>query len=284
MPNLATAAVTTIPASEATAGDVPIPYLTLQDRVVIVTGASSGIGRGIALHLANLGARIVVVYASSAAEAADVVSTINCSSPSPDLPQPRAISIRANVSDAADVKALFDGAEEFAGGSPPHVLVNSARILDSAYPPISAMSEEEWERIFETNAKGTFLCCREAANRLRRGGGGRIVNVSSSLVGALRPGYGAYVSSKAAVEAMTKILAKELKGSGITANCVAPGPLTTEMFLRGKSPESVDRVVSDTPMGRLGTPEDVAAVVGFLAGDSGQWVNGQVIRVNGGLL
>ncbi|CAN6464944.1 unnamed protein product [Victoria cruziana] len=273
------AATTSI--AEAAMDDAP-QCLTLQDRVVIVTGGSRGIGRGIALHLAQLGARVVVAYASSAAAAEEVVSAINCSPPSPALLQPRAIAVRANVSDAADVKALFDAAEAFAGGAPAYVLVNSAGVLDSTFPPISATSEEEWERIFETNAKGTFLCCREAANRLRRGGGGRIINVSSSLVASLRPGYGAYVASKAAVEAMTKILAKELKGSGISANCVAPGPVATEMFFAGKTPELMERLASENPMGRIGTPEDVAAVVGFLAGDSGLWVNGQVIRVNGG--
>ncbi|XP_031474732.1 NADPH-dependent aldehyde reductase-like protein, chloroplastic [Nymphaea colorata] len=271
--------------AEATATIDDTPHcLTLQDRVVIVTGGSRGIGRGIALHLAQLGARVVVAYASSATDADGAVSAINSFPPSPALTQPRAIAVRANVSDAADVKALFDAAEAFGGGAPAYVLVNSAGVLDSTYPPISATSEEEWERIFETNAKGTFLCCREAANRLRRGGGGRIINISSSLVAALRPGYGAYIASKAAVDAMTKILAKELKGSCITANCVAPGPVATEMFFAGKTPEVVERITSESPMGRLGTPEDVAAVVGFLAGDSGLWVNGQVIRVNGGYI
>lgn len=132
------------------------------------------------------------------------------------------------------------------------------------------------------NARGAFLCCKEAANRLKRGGGGRIILISTSLVGALKPGYAAYTASKAAVETMAKILAKELKGTGITANCVAPGPIATEMFFDGKSEEMVRKVIEECPHNRLGQSKDVAPVVGFLATDASEWVNGQVIRVNGG--
>lgn len=129
------------------------------------------------------------------------------------------------------------------------------------------------------NARGAFLCCKEAANRLKHGGGGRIILISSSLVGALKPGYAAYTASKAAVETLAKILAKELKGTRITANCVAPGPIATEMFL---TEEMVKKVIEDCPHNRLGQANDVAPVVGFLATDASEWVNGQVIRVNGG--
>ena len=136
--------------------------------------------------------------------------------------------------------------------------------------------------MFSVNARGAFLSLREAANRLKRGGGGRIIALSTSQVGALRPGFGAYTSSKAAVEAMIKILAKELKGTGITANCVAPGPIATEMFFSGKSEDQIKKVVEECPLGRLGEVQDVAPVVGFLASDASEWVNGQVIRANGG--
>jgi len=132
------------------------------------------------------------------------------------------------------------------------------------------------------NTRGAFLCLKEASKRLKRGGGGRIICLSSSMVGALRPGYGAYAGSKAAVETMVKILAKELKGTGITANCVAPGPIATEMFFAGKTEEMVRRVVGECPLSRLGESKDVAPVVGFLASEAGEWVNGQVVRVNGG--
>lgn len=126
------------------------------------------------------------------------------------------------------------------------------------------------------------MCAKEAANRLKRGSGGRIILLSSSMAAALRPGFGAYAASKAAVEAMVKILAKELKGTGITANCVAPGPIATEMFFAGKSEEVVQRCIDECPHNRLGQSEDVAPVVGFLASDASEWVNGQTIRVNGG--
>jgi 3-oxoacyl-[acyl-carrier protein] reductase len=135
---------------------------------------------------------------------------------------------------------------------------------------------------FSVNCRGTFLCCKEAAKRIKQGGGGRIILLSSSSVGALRPNSATYTASKAAVETMTKILAKELKGTGITANCVAPGPIATEMFFVGRSEEHVKRVIEVCPHGRLGETKDVAPLVGFLASDAGEWINGQVIRVNGG--
>lgn len=141
---------------------------------------------------------------------------------------------------------------------------------------------EDFDFTFNVNTKGAFLCCREAANRLIRGGGGRIILISSSTVGGLKPGFGAYAASKAAVETMVKILAKELKGSGITANCVAPGPIATEMFFAGKDEEHIKKIIDECPLGRLGETKDVAPIAGFLASDAGEWVNGQVIRVNGG--
>ncbi|KAL3715509.1 hypothetical protein ACJRO7_007270 [Eucalyptus globulus] len=132
------------------------------------------------------------------------------------------------------------------------------------------------------NARGAFLCCREAANRLKRGGGGRIIMLSSSLVGSLRPNLSAYTASKAAVETMVKILAKELKGTHITANCVVPGPIATEKYFAGKTEEMINKAIDQCPHGRLGETKDVAPLVGFLATDAAEWVHGQVIRVNGG--
>ena len=132
------------------------------------------------------------------------------------------------------------------------------------------------------NTKGVFLCCKEAANRLHRGGGGRIIALTSSVVASNPVGYGAYAASKAAVEAMVRILAKELKGTGITANCVAPGAVATDMFFEGKSEEMMKKAASAPPLGRLGETKDIAPVVGFLATDAGEWVNAQVVRVNGG--
>ncbi|CAA6658578.1 unnamed protein product [Spirodela intermedia] len=172
----------------------------------------------------------------------------------------RAIAVRADVFKAVEVKALFDAAEAAFGGAA-HILVSSAGVLDPKYPPLAATPEEDWDATFAVNAKGVFL------PRRRR----RIINISSSVVGSLFPRFAAYAASKAAVEAMTKVLAKELRGTGITANCVAPG-----------REEDVKRAVDLVPLGRLGETEDIAPVVGFLASDAGQWINGQVVRVNGG--
>ncbi|KAK2975398.1 hypothetical protein RJ640_029271 [Escallonia rubra] len=252
----------------------------LDGRVAIVTGGSRGIGRAVVLHLCSLGAKLVINYASNSNQADLLACELNKTANSST---PIAIAVRANISEPAQVKMLFDRAEE-EFGSQVHIIVNMAGVLDSKCPPMHDTTVEDWDMTFDVNTKGAFLCCREAANRLRRGGGGRIITVSTSLVGASLPGYGAYTASKAAVEAMTKILAKELKGTGITANCVAPGPVATELFFAGKTEETIKRLVDACPLGRLGEANDVAQVVGFLAADSGEWVNGQIIRVNGGFI
>lgn len=259
--------------------------LELHDRVVIVTGGSRGIGKAISLHLASRGAKVVVNYSSNSTQADLVVSEINSKyqSDQTESGKQRAISVKADVSDPLQVKALFDAAES-AFSSPIYVLVNAAGVMDATYSSIANSSLDEFDRIFSVNTRGAYLCCKEASNRLKQGGGGRIICLTTSLVGALRPGYGAYTASKAAVEAMVKILAKELKGTKITANCVAPGPIATEMFFDGKTEEMVNKAVEMIPLGRLGKPEDVAPLVGFLASDAGEWVNGQTVRVNGGFV
>ncbi|WCJ43652.1 NAD(P)-binding Rossmann-fold superfamily protein [Euphorbia peplus] len=254
--------------------------LALEDRVAIVTGSSRGIGKAIAIHLASLGAKVVINYSSNKDQADVVVQQINSSYSSSSC---RSISVQANISDAAQVKSLFDEAERIFG-SPVYIFVNSAGVLDSKYPTIANTSLDDFELTFSVNTKGAFLCCKEAANRIKRGSGGRIILLTSSLVGALRPGFGAYAASKAAVEALVKILAKELKGTGITANCVAPGPVATEMYYAGKTEEQIQKNIAECPLGRLGETKDVAPVVGFLATDASEWVNGQVIRVNGGYI
>ncbi|XP_073005282.1 NADPH-dependent aldehyde reductase-like protein, chloroplastic [Typha latifolia] len=252
--------------------------LPLAGRTAIVTGASRGIGRAIATHLSSLGADLILGYASNSAQADLLAADLNSSSS-----QTRAVPVKADVSDPAGVKALFDRAES-SFGRPAHILVACAGVMDSKNPSIANTDLEDWDSTFAVNSRGAFLCCREAARRLARGGGGRVVAVSSSLVAALSPGYGAYTASKAAVEAMVRILSKELKGTAITANCVAPGPVATELFFAGKSEEVVRRLVELNPMGRLGETKDIAPVVGFLCTDAAEWVNGQVIRVNGGYI
>ncbi|OMO62330.1 Short-chain dehydrogenase/reductase SDR [Corchorus capsularis] len=253
---------------------IPTSNLPLQDRVAIVTGASRGIGRAIAIHLASLGAKLVINYTSNKAQADLVAAEINSSFPSHT---PRTLTVQADVSDPNQVKSLFDIAEQFFN-SQPYILVNSAGVSTDRNINIADISVEEFDRIL----RGAFLCAKEAANRLKRGGGGRIILMSSSIVASLRPGQAPYAASKAAVDAMVKILAKELKGSGITANCVSPGPIATDMYFAGKTEEMVQRNIDECPLGRLGQGEDVAPVVGFLATDASEWVNGQVIRVNGG--
>lgn len=248
--------------------------------MAIVTGGSRGIGAAVATHLASLGANLVINYASNSARADLLAAELNSSSPTL-----RAVAVRADVADSADVGALFDRAEAAFGG-PAHIIVNCAGVIDPAYPTLAATATDSFDTVFRVNTRGAFLCCREAANRLARGGGGRIIAISSSTVGQLKPGFAAYAASKAAVEAMVRVLAKELAGTGITANCVAPGPIATEMwYSEGGEGEAVAAdAVAECPMGRLGQPGDVAPLVGFLATDAGGWVNGQVVRVNGGIV
>ncbi|KAK1610162.1 hypothetical protein QYE76_033835 [Lolium multiflorum] len=254
--------------------------LMLHGRVAIVTGGAGGIGSAVSKHLASLGARVAVAYFGDPAPAKEVVSGINATH---GADPPQAIAVEADVNDAAQVKALFDAAAAAFGGEV-HILVTTAAVLDFSYPPLAETSEASYDAMFGANTRGTFLCCREAANRLARDGRGRIVTFSSSGVGSLRPGYAAYAASKAAVEVMTKILARELRGTGITANVVAPGSTATPMFYNGKSPEEAERYIAEAPLGRLGMPEDIAPLVGFLASDAGGWVNAQVLRCNGGTI
>jgi len=265
----------------ATADEQPEEKRTrmpLGSRAAIVIGASGGIGREIALHLAEKGARVVIHYSSSQHSAEEVASIINNSSSSGD--GVRAIACKANVAEPSQVAQLFDTAEQAFG--PLHIVVNSAGVLDPKYLTLAQTSDEDWDRTFNVNCKGAFLCSREAAKRVVRGGGGRIINISSSIVGLARPGFGAYAASKAAVEMMTRILAQELRGTNITANCVAPGPVATDMFYAGKSDAAIEVGVKSSPFERLGKVEDVAPLVAFLASDEGEWINAQVVRVNGG--
>ncbi|MQM06097.1 hypothetical protein Taro_038918 [Colocasia esculenta] len=249
----------------------------LRDRVAIVTGGNGGIGSAVCRHLASLGARVVVNYVDDPAAADDLVSAINAGYGGAT----RAVAVEADVSDEGQVRALFDAAARSFGPTL-HILVTTAAVMDASYPSLADTTAQCFDRTFAVNARGTFLCCREAARRLVRGGGGRIVTFSSSGVGSLRPGYSAYLATKAAIETMTRILAKELRGTGITANTVAPGPTAAPLLYAGKTEAELATYTAEIPLGRVGQPEDVANVVAFLVSDAGEWINAQVVRANGG--
>ncbi|NGO63282.1 SDR family oxidoreductase [Rhizobium daejeonense] len=241
------------------------------NRAAIVTGSSKGIGAAIARRLAADGFAVIVNYASGAEAAAIVVKEIENAGG-------RAIAVQADIAAAEGMKTLFYAAEQAFGAV--DVLVNNAGIMQLS--PIADTTDEAFERQVAINLGGVFRCVREAARRLRDGG--RIVNFSSSVVGLYQPAYGVYAATKAAVEAMTHILAKELGPRSITVNAVAPGPVETDLFMKGKSEDLVKTIVGMNPLKRLGQPEDIAAVVSFLAGPDGGWVNGQIIRANGGVV
>ncbi|HEY1856750.1 SDR family oxidoreductase [Acidocella sp.] len=244
---------------------------TQTQKIAIVTGASGGIGAAVAERLGKDGFIVVVNYAGNAASAEAVVARIEAAGG-------RAVPAQADISDAQAVRRMFDSAETAFGGV--DVLINNAGIMTLA--PIAECDDAVFDRHVAINLKGTFNTLREAAKRLRDGG--RIVNFSSSVVGLLQPGYGVYAATKAAVEALTPILAKELRGRNITVNAIAPGPTATKLFLDGKPQEVIDRLAKLTPLERLGQPEDIANAVAFLAGPDGAWINGQTLRANGGII
>jgi 3-oxoacyl-[acyl-carrier protein] reductase len=244
-----------------------------QQQVAIVTGASRGIGAAIAQRLARDGYAIVVNYAGNVAEADKVVGAITAGGGT-------AVAIQADVADPAAVRALFDQAIAQLGRV--DVLVNNAGIMPPQLPQLADTDDQTFDRLVAVNLKGSFNTMREAATRLQHGG--RIINFSSSLVGTRLPGYAVYAATKAAVETMTNILAKEMRGKNITVNAVAPGPTVTALFLDGKTPELIERLSKMAPLERLGQPEDIANTVSFLAGTDGAWINGQTLRANGGMV
>lgn len=241
------------------------------NKVAIVTGSSRGIGAAIAERLAKDGFTMVVNFAGGSAAAEALVQRI-------EQAGGHAITAQADVSDALAVARMFDAVEAAFGGV--DVLVNNAGIMRLA--PLAESDDALFDSQIAVNLKGTFNTLREASRRLRSGG--RIINLSSSVVGLYQPGYAVYAATKAGVQAMTHVLAKELRGRNITVNDVAPGPTATALFLDGKPQEVIDRLAKLAPLERLGEPEDIAAAVAMLAGPDGAWINGQTIRVNGGII
>ena len=240
-------------------------------KIAIVTGASRGIGAAVAERLAKDGFAVVINYSGDVKSAEALAGKIEAGGG-------RALAIKADVSDPKQVTEMFDRTEQVLGGV--DVLINNAGIMKLA--KIADSDDALFDQQIAINLKGSFNAMREAARRLRDGG--RIVNFSTSVVGTKLETYGVYTATKAAIETMTAILSKEMRGRNITVNAVAPGPVATDLFLTGKSAELIDRLAKMNPMERLGRPEDIASAVAFLVGPDGGWINGQVLRANGGMV
>jgi 3-oxoacyl-[acyl-carrier protein] reductase len=244
--------------------------LNTHRKVAIVTGASRGIGAEIARRLVSDGFAVAINYANSATEAENLAAQLVAAGGV-------AAAIQADVASPDDVRRLFDATEHHLGKV--DVLVNNAGVMTTM--PLAETSDEVFERTFAINTRGTFNTLREASKRMNDGG--RVINFSTTALALKLPGYAIYNASKAAVESLTHVFAKELRGRNITVNAVAPGPVATELFLNGKTEEQVKHFASLPPLQRLGEPEDIANVVSFLAGPDSGWINGQTLRANGGI-
>lgn len=235
----------------------------------IVTGASRGIGKAIALRLVEDGFAVAVGFASERAQAEAVVAEIEDRGG-------QGVAVEVDVSQAADVAHLFEATQQAFGRV--DVVVCNAGVMGLA--PIASDEVDAFDRTMAINARGTFLVLAKAAETLQAGG--RIVALSTSVIAKATPGYGAYIASKCAVEGLVRVLANEVRGRDITVNAVAPGPTATELFLKGKSPQQVETLAGLSPLNRLGEPTDVADLVSFLVGEHGGWINAQIVRSNGG--
>jgi 3-oxoacyl-[acyl-carrier protein] reductase len=238
-------------------------------KIAIVTGASRGIGRAVAKRLAQDGFRVVVNYLSDASEAEQVASEIQGIGGN-------AIAVKADVANQADVGRLFEETMKKFGSV--DVVVHNSGIMPLS--PIGKSDVELFDKVISTNLRGAFLVLAQAAQHIAAGG--RIIAFSSSVLAKNFPTYGPYIASKAGVEGLVHVLANELRGRNVSVNVVAPGPVATELFLKGKSEEQISELSKMPPLERLGKPEDIANVVSFLAGPDGGWINGQVLRANGG--
>jgi 3-oxoacyl-[acyl-carrier protein] reductase len=245
--------------------------MRLDGKVALVTGASRGIGRAIAVRLGQDGAAVVVNYSGNHKAASETVATIETAGG-------RALAVQGDVGKVGDIQQLFDAAVKHFGRL--DILVNNAGVMFNK--PVADVTEEEYDRIFVVNVKGAFFACQQAAKRMADGG--RIINFSSSTTAMMLPTYGAYVATKGAVEQMSHVLAKELGPRGITVNVVSPGPTDTELFGQGKTEQDKQRFAQMAALGRLGQPKDIADVVALLVSDEARWITGQNIRANGGMI
>lgn len=239
-------------------------------KTAIITGASRGIGAAIATRMAHDGFNVIINYANDDAAANRVLES---------LPRgANAVLHKGDICDANVMRAMFDKAEDQWGGV--DALINNAGIMKLA--PMAECDDDLFDAHIGVNIKGVFNGMREAAKRLREGG--HIVSFSTSVVGLYLPGYGVYAATKAAVEAMTHVLSKELGPKNIKVNAIAPGPTSTDLFLDGKDEATIERIKNMTPFKRLGTPEEIANAVSFLVSEKADWINGQIIKVNGGII
>ncbi|MGG1553768.1 SDR family oxidoreductase [Paenibacillus ferrarius] len=243
--------------------------MSLHGKVAIVTGASRGIGRQVAIQLAQSGAKVAVNYASNPVKAEEVVQTI-------EHLGGEALAIRADISKVSEIEALFSKTLERFGQV--DILVNNAGILE--YTALEEVTEDMFDRHFDINVKGTYFACQQALKHMAKGGS--IINFSTSVVGAMLATYSVYAATKGAVEQLTRQLAKEFGPKDIIINCIAPGQVSTELFLNGKSPELIQSFTKMNAFGRLGEPEDIANAIELLVSDKARWITGQTIRVNGG--